>query len=326
MLNVSQYPFLEKLRFLMYNKKNLLYGEITMRMEHLEVFLDLCETLNFTHTAKNMNMTQSAVSQIIQLIESELNVDLFIRNNRKVLLNDSGQSFFDDVSSILLSYNLAVERIRDLDSKNKKKLIIGYTGTNFEVKIIPQIIREFNKQVPNVQLSLINSSHNLLKHKLLSSECDIILQTLDSVEHMHSIEFTHLISGKFVFILPKEHPLKNRKTITYNDLENETIILLNHNQCPPEQEKIQTIIKENVKHATFLYSDSITLSHSMVEGHAGIAIMPNFVTLNDFTNEDLISIPLDYEVVLNYGLATLKETSNHNMIKIFKHIVQEYIN
>ena len=64
-----------------------------MNTDKIKIFLDLAESLNFSRTAQNMNITQSAVSQSISSLERYLNTKLFYRSRKEVNLTPAGQLF-----------------------------------------------------------------------------------------------------------------------------------------------------------------------------------------------------------------------------------------
>lgn len=94
----------------------------------VDTFLDVCETLNYTHTAKRLNITQPAVSQHISWLEKQLGVTLFNRRGRSLALTDSGKLSRD----LLLSQRNDEVRLREelvsFGSKNIS-LDIGATLT-----------------------------------------------------------------------------------------------------------------------------------------------------------------------------------------------------
>jgi DNA-binding transcriptional LysR family regulator len=76
-----------------------------MYLEHLTTFVNLAETLNFSKTAVNLNISQSSVSQAIASIEKQLGVTLFYRSRKAVSLTPAGQEFYDRVKPWLNEYN-----------------------------------------------------------------------------------------------------------------------------------------------------------------------------------------------------------------------------
>ena len=67
----------------------------------LLTFIEVCKTKNYTKAAKNLNLTQPAVSQHIKQLELDYNVKLFSRNNNELSLTKDGE--------IVLKYALRIE-------------------------------------------------------------------------------------------------------------------------------------------------------------------------------------------------------------------------
>lgn len=297
-----------------------------MRIEYLETFVDLSETLNFRQTAENKNLTQSGVSQTIKSLESELGFALFNRTKRQVKLTDGGNAFYKEMKLLLKKFNSSVERAREIADRENNTFTIGFTGTIFETTLVPEIISKFNQLFPNIQLYLVNFNHNILKEELLSKSCDVIFQTYDSVETLPDVQFTPLTNGSFVCVVPANHPFAGKSEITFADLEQANIILFNASQCPPKQAEIQQLLQKKCAKAMFCYSDSIMLSYTMVQGGLGISVMPDFVTniANHNQYESLAFVPLDYNVDLTYGIVSLNN-SDKELIRSFTACAQSMI-
>ncbi|MGZ1378324.1 LysR family transcriptional regulator [Lactobacillus delbrueckii subsp. bulgaricus] len=89
-----------------------------MYLEHLTTFVNLAETLNFSKTAVNLNISQSSVSQAIASIEKQLGVTLFYRSRKAVSLTPAGQEFYDRVKHRLNEYNKAVQHVQQVQKMN----------------------------------------------------------------------------------------------------------------------------------------------------------------------------------------------------------------
>ena len=99
----------------------LLKKENKMNLEHLEVFVNLAETLNFSRTAIEMNLSQSAVSQIISSMENELGFLLFKRSRKQVHLTESGKEFYYSIKPLLSVYDKSVQKAKS--AADKKEII-----------------------------------------------------------------------------------------------------------------------------------------------------------------------------------------------------------
>lgn len=294
-----------------------------MNTEYLKLFINLSETLSFSQTAKNLHLTQPAVTHAINKLEQDLGFRLFNRTKRTVTLTRGGKFLRDHVPSLLLKLDLTIESARALGEKEFSSLLIGYTSTYYEIQNFPTVIKEFNKSYPNFRLYLENFDHNVLKHHLISQQCDIIFPMQDSIIDSEDIQFIPLIEGRFACIVPVNSPLAARTSLTIDDLRAETLIFFNANICPPRQFKLQQMIKQACPDANYLYSDSVLLSHTLVKGELGIAIMVDLASLTD--SDEFRVIPLDYkgQAPYIYGMAYLK--ANHNpALKHFIACVEKY--
>ncbi|MDF7638201.1 LysR family transcriptional regulator [Lactobacillus sp. ESL0791] len=293
-----------------------------MNTEYLRLFLNLAETLNFSQTAKNVNLTQPAVTHAINKLEQDLGFKLFNRSKRTVELTDGGKILHDNVQSILVKLDSTIESARTAEEKEFSALAIGYTSTYYEIKKFPELINQFNRLHPTSRLYLENFDHNVLKQHLLSQQCDIIFSMQDII-NSQNINFIPLIKGQFACIVPNDNRLADRKSLKISDLENETMIFFNANICPPRQFKLQQLIKEECPNAHYLYSDSVLLCHTFVKGNLGIAMMVDLASVKD--SPDFKVIPLEYpnEYPYVYGLSFLKNSINPT-IKEFIPFVMKY--
>lgn len=88
-----------------------------MNIEDLKLFINLSETLSFSQTAKNLHVTQPAVTHTINKLEVELGFKLFNRTKRNVFLTKSGQFLHDNIQSLLLKLDLTIEGARTFEEK-----------------------------------------------------------------------------------------------------------------------------------------------------------------------------------------------------------------
>jgi len=281
-----------------------------MNIDHLSLFTNLAETLNFSQTSQNLHITQPAVTQAINSLESELGFKLFKRTKRQVSLTKGGYIFYEQIQPLLIKLEAAITSARDTEERESASISIGYTSTYYEIMIFPKLITEFNKLHPDTHIYLENFNHNLLKQHLLNQECDVTFPMQDSIANKQNIDFIPLITGRFACIIPNHNPLASQPIIDITDLKHENIIIFNANQCPPRQFDIQQLIKKACPEANYLYSDSVMLSHTMVQGGLGIAIMVNLASI---TNSSKFSVrPLAYpnQHAYTYGMAILKSNSN----------------
>ncbi len=84
-----------------------------MNIKQLEYFVDLSQTLNFTKTAQNFYISQTAITKQIQCLEKDLGISLFKRSKKSVELTNEGIIYLPYAKKILddvaLSYQIVDE-------------------------------------------------------------------------------------------------------------------------------------------------------------------------------------------------------------------------
>lgn len=273
-----------------------------MNLDHLAIFVDLAETLNFRKTAYRKNVSQPAVSQAITSVENELGVQLFKRSRSGVTITAKGKEFYENIKPMLNTYHKSVQEVRFTDS-GQTMLTIGLTGSPYETIFIPQFIMEFHNKYPHIQIFLQNYDHTQLKRQLVNGDCDLVLTTRDDLDNNYNLNYVSVTPGYFVSVVPLNNPLSSKKIISLDDLKGENIILLDNNWCPPEQLRLQEIIRKEHKNKKIAYVNNVGTANMMAESGIGITLCPNFIC--GPKNQYVVSIRIKYNIDLNYGVAFL---------------------
>src|ERR1700747_1074302 len=123
-----------------------------MELRQIRSFLSIAETLHFGRSAELIHLSQPALSLQIRALEEEVGVRLFERNRRKTTLTAAGFAFRDESARALSQLDQAIPKARLAGSGKLGVLRIGFIST-VGVEIVPNIIRQFRKLNPEVDLS-----------------------------------------------------------------------------------------------------------------------------------------------------------------------------
>jgi LysR family transcriptional regulator, hca operon transcriptional activator len=270
-----------------------------MFLKQLNCFVNLAETLNYSRTAQLLYITQPGVTHEINTLEDELGLKLFIRTKRKVELTTAGFSLYKDMKDILTRVNIAVAKAKQYSCDYESNISIGYDG-NTEVKHLPDILKTFTKDFPNVHLYL-KTADSMEKRTLFSNyNLDIIFTVKELIENIPQTDYMELFTAEFVCVVPKNHSLAAKAIIRNPDLANESLIFLDPLRCPAEMGRIQRDLQEQCPVSGLYFSDSAQISYTMIKGQLGIAVMPDFVCPED---AGLVRIPFETHESLSYGIA-----------------------
>lgn len=140
----------------------------------LRSFVAVAETRNFTRASEAVHRTQSAVSQQIKRLETELGVQLFDRTGRTVTLTSVGESFLPNARRVLKAHDEAIATITTPDMTGLVRV-----GTTDELAMcyLPDILKHFAVHYPAMQVEVWTESGPNLMSKLAKGELDFYLNT-----------------------------------------------------------------------------------------------------------------------------------------------------
>lgn len=287
-----------------------------MNIDHLKIFIDLAKTRNYTKTARNVYVTQPAISQAMKTLEKELNVKLLNRERSGVALTKCGEIFLNEITDIVSQLDRTIENVRLASERYESSISVGYSGTILETKKVGEL-QKFLATHSDMTIYMENFSMRYLKQYLIDGQCDMVFHIRDTSISDEQFDYYQLEQGRYMVVMSKDNPLCSQKLLRFEDLINETFIMVNANQCFAEQQIVQDKIKSICNKKSFYYSDSFTLMHELIKTNLGIAILPDFL---EGDNLDLRLIPLDYEVELSYGITTLHGNKNPIVQQVIKEI------
>src|SRR5690606_2041736 len=132
----------------------------------LELFLALVEEKNFTRAAERCNISQSAFSTRIGLLETALGARLFDRTTRTVELTPEGQLFTQSARPLFNEFSELIDNFRDHAARRKGRIAIAALPS-LCANWLPRIYAEFGERYPGIELALTDT---------LSDQCLALLR------------------------------------------------------------------------------------------------------------------------------------------------------
>lgn len=258
-----------------------------MELRQLKYFVKVAELKNFSAAAKALNITQSTLSQQIRQLEQELGVELLIRDSRHVQLNDMGEAFLPSARRTLTEATACVDRIHDVQHLQAGILNIGSTFT-FSI-LLEETVLSFNRKYPNIKLNICCYSMEELMEKLRKGEIDVALSYKPS-ESYEDIDSHILFDNHLCIIARKDHPLADRKTLRFQELEDWKFAL------PAKGLQARNAFDRLVNGQSYHLDVSIEVNDADIL--LDLVAESNMLTILSFAtsrhNERVKAIPLDY--------------------------------
>ena len=192
-----------------------------MLRPHLKTFLTVCETGSFNKAANALFITPSAVLQQIQTLESELDVTLFSRTRKGVVLTPEGE-YLQQKGRELSRLNDEVRRELQLVGSKDRTIYIG-TSIMEKCRLLYDLWVLFSAENRNCEIQMLNID---AWHRV-PEKTDLIESVNSNVEWERSWNFYEICKVPFGFAVAGNHPLADRKLITCEDLKGQTVLTLN---------------------------------------------------------------------------------------------------
>lgn len=290
-------------------------------LELYRVFCEVVKYKNISKTAENMYISQSAITQSIQKLESLLGGKVFYRNKNGVELTEEGKNLYEYIKNSIETMNNAENIFSKYIDLERGKIRIG-GGNSLVASLILEPLLIFINKYPNIQISITTGITDELMQSLSNGELDLVVLNLPYKEKKYSnIEITPLKDADYCFFATKEyvkdHPIKDIK-----ELENHTLIL-------PKATSLRKKIlneycdKENLKLNANYEVSSTSIIKKMVLNNIGIGFT-NIVNVQEISDK----IKIIKKIKLNTakeGIATLKKNMiNKATLELVKEIKKYY--
>jgi DNA-binding transcriptional LysR family regulator len=169
----------------------------------LRAFLALARTGSFTAAAKQLHLTQSAISHAIKVLEETLGCTLVHRNARQVLFTRHGRELLHHAEGIEHRMKQALEALRSLDGCPRGTLRIGCTTAASQF-LLPGVLREFKESFPHYDIKVLPGESPAVLDRMMRDEVDIglIIQPEDHA----GIEVQPVFEDEIHFVVAPGHP------------------------------------------------------------------------------------------------------------------------
>lgn len=173
----------------------------------LEHFKYVADFQNISLAAKALELSQPALSRSLKLLEQEYGVPLFERQARGVTLTDAGKILYTRIEKIELELAYAKQELAQIKSKERTMINIG-AGPAWAV-YLPTALRKLSHERPDINISIISNTIDVLLPKISNGELDIALGGDDKFDEKsyQDLAFLPLTQIDTNVVVHHTHPL-----------------------------------------------------------------------------------------------------------------------
>lgn len=241
-----------------------------MNIQKYMAFVKAVESGSFTKAADMLKYSQSGISRMINDLEKEWGVSLLERRRSGVKLTSDGMKLLPFAKGVCNEYYKLQMQIEELNGLKSGIIRIG-TFSSVATHWLPNIIREFQKDYPNIDYELLLGDYTEIENWILDGRVDCGFLRLPTLPEFETI---FLEQDKLLVVLPENHPLVECEYFPIDELCNYPFMLL--------EKGAKTEISEIFEHHNispkvhFTTWDDYAIM-SMVESGLGISILPQLI-------------------------------------------------
>lgn len=192
-----------------------------IKLKPLLIFDRVLAFNSIARAAKELNLTQPAVTKAIQELEGDLGVELFERTNRGVVPTCYATLLGDRVKAVIAELRYLTDELNAFRSGDSGHVVVG-TLISASARLLPLAIAKLKRQRPGVLVTVREGQTDRLFPALATGELDIVVGRLPEADlplaRNYSFRHTDLFPEALCAVVWSEHPLASQPKVTLREL------------------------------------------------------------------------------------------------------------
>jgi DNA-binding transcriptional LysR family regulator len=254
----------------------------------LRAFVSLARRGSFTMAAKELHLSQSAVSHSMKALETDLGCRLFDRMSKKVLLTQAGEQLLQHADRILLEMSLARETISQLGKWGRGRLRIGASTTACQY-ILPEVLSDFKRSYPHAIIAVEPGDTRESIEMLHSNQIDLAV-TLEP-KRDDDLEFTPLFTDEMQFVMSPAHAWAQNGGVVRDEVPRQQYVLYNKKSFTFELVEEYFRAEDMVLNMVMEFG-SMEAIKELVKLGLGVSILAPWIARKELESGELVALPL----------------------------------
>lgn len=298
--------------------------KIKSTFRQLQYFVAVGETGSIVRAAERINISPPSISAAVAELESEFNIQLFVRHHAQGLtLTPGGRRFFNEVKDLLARAESLHDVANDISGRAHGPITVGCLVT-LSPYIIPELWTTFEADNPLVSFHNVSANQVDLIDKLRRAEIDVAI-TYD-LEVPRDIAFESLTGLPPYVLLAENHELADKKSLSLETLARQPFILLD---LPLSREYFLSLFQSRDLRPVIAHrTPDLMMVRSLAANNLGYGLL-NVPSLNARAPDGK---PLRYVALegdhrpLRLGLATMRTDKKPRVLQTFEDHCRARIN
>lgn len=263
------------------------------------IFYTVARCKNISSAARELYISQPAISKAISRLETNLNTRLFLRSSRGVRLTEEGELLFHQVENAFLSISHGEEQLARIHKLGMGYLSIGVSSTLCKYVLLP-ILRPFVRENPHIQISISCQSSYETMQALEKGAVDIGL--IGATDHMGAFTFLPVMEIQDIFVATRTYldHVKERiftdAPLSFKTVFAESTLMLLNKENITRQYVDRYLSQENLTAAQMIEVSSLDLLIEFAKTGLGIACVIRDFVLDDLADGRLLQLKMPVSI------------------------------
>lgn len=256
---------------------------MSLNIDQLEAFIYVVQLKSIHKASKALYLSQPTITARIKSLERELNVELFTRQGKHLILNQNGKDFMPYAEQILQTFRQGKNQIRKKTNQNEIVFGANFITSNY---FIPHALVTWKKENPNLSFKFVSGSNEELIAKLLNHEIDFAFTKQLTNE---KVEQQVVLDNSVQLVVYPEHPFTQGEHVTIKKLAEESLVFF---ECGAfDWNFIYKLFElEHVEPNIEFQVDHLEVAKSIIKNKQSIGFLPLLSVKNEVEKGELIVI------------------------------------
>ncbi len=288
-----------------------------MDLTLLSTYRAILETGSTQGAARQLGVSQSAVSRRLAQLESELGLSLFVRDKGRLIPAREAQ-MLDSQIGLLLDHGARLKvRAREMreGSAATDTLRIAFPGS-MTLSILPDILEKFLADQPRVQVEVHTGAYDTIERMLLDERAEIGFLRIPA--QRSGLATLPVITVPTVCVMARDHPLASRDVVSVQDLARVTMILLGRLRMP-RRDIDELFWRYGLRPEVQIEAHSVMSACALAAKGLGVTLV-NDLMAKDYAHLPIAVRPLAENLPHRFALATSESAPTSATMREFMRV------
>lgn len=236
--------------------------------QQMQYFIAIVNNHSFTQAAVDCHISQSAISQQMKELESQLGVKLLNRKGRSFEVTEAGQYFYIHSQDILADVDQLIKKTIKIEKNDEVELRVGYLRS-FGTAEFLQTVSKFTQEFPKVKIKISSGTHEELYELLQTGKIDLnFSDQRRALSNEYQNEF--LTASEFMVAVNNSLPVEAQKIDVADLVDIPCILIIDGNQQVSEKEYYRNVLGAK---SEFVIAKSYDEAQMLIASNQGYLII-----------------------------------------------------